>query len=140
MKKFLQWRDDWYLGVDEIDQQHLALVDLVNRIAQSLEDSEQPSGSKKTAMDLLLLLQDETRSHFKDEEDFMRIHDYPEQRSHHREHALLQAELRDLIREVEEQERLLDLDILISLKHWLINHVIDSDLEIACHLKKRGTL
>lgn len=49
-------------------------------------------------MDLLLLLQDETSCHFKNEEAFMRIHDYPDQRSHHREHALLQAELKDLIR------------------------------------------
>ncbi|MCU7815316.1 MAG: hypothetical protein KZQ81_08925 [Candidatus Thiodiazotropha sp. (ex Rostrolucina anterorostrata)] len=73
-------------------------MDLVNRIAQSLEDSEQPSGSEETAMDLLLLLQDETSCHFKNEEAFMRIHDYPDQRSHHREHALLQAELKDLIR------------------------------------------
>ncbi|MCU7923240.1 MAG: bacteriohemerythrin [Candidatus Thiodiazotropha sp. (ex Dulcina madagascariensis)] len=137
MKAFLEWRDDWFLGIGLIDQQHLELVDLVNRIATSLEASQQPYANGSDAMDLVLKFQEETRRHFRDEEAFMLEHDYPARVSHHREHALLQAELRMLIREIEAGKRAFDLEILKSLKHWLIDHVIDSDRAIARYMERR---
>ncbi|MCU7904421.1 MAG: bacteriohemerythrin [Candidatus Thiodiazotropha sp. (ex Epidulcina cf. delphinae)] len=137
MKAFLEWRDDWFLGIGRIDQQHLGLVDLVNRVATSLQDPRQPSANGSDSMDLMLKLQDQTRRHFRDEEAFMLEHDYPARVSHHREHALLQAELQALIREIEEGIRELDLETLKSLKHWLIDHVIDSDQAIARYVEQR---
>ncbi|MEW8064919.1 MAG: hemerythrin domain-containing protein, partial [Candidatus Thiodiazotropha sp.] len=108
MKRFLTWRDDWYLGIDEIDQQHLHLVELVNQVADSVMTQQSESKDDGGAMRLVLQLQEETRRHFRDEEAFMRNHEYPLVSSHHREHALLQAELSDLIREIEEGKRRLD--------------------------------
>jgi hemerythrin len=137
MKRFLSWRDDWYLGIDKIDQQHLNLAALVNSIADSIEGDKSGSGIDGLSMRLLIQLQEETRQHFRYEEAYMRDHDYPAQTSHHREHALLQAELRDLLREIEEDKREFDIKTLTSLKHWLINHVIDSDLDIARYLNTR---
>ncbi len=137
MKKFLLWREDWYLGIDEIDRQHLRLAALLNQIAEFLETEGPGSADEAASMQLVLQLQQETRQHFRDEEAFMREHEYPGHASHHREHALLQAELRDFIREIEEGRRELDVDTLVSLKHWLINHVIDSDLALARYLSKQ---
>ncbi|MES9907134.1 MAG: bacteriohemerythrin [Candidatus Thiodiazotropha sp.] len=137
MKRFLTWRDDWYLGIDEIDQQHLHLVELVNQVADSVMTQQSESKDGGGAMRLVLQLQEETRRHFRDEEAFMRNHEYPLVSSHHREHALLQAELSDLIREIEEGKRRLDIETLTSLKYWLIDHVIDSDMDIARHMNTR---
>ncbi|MES9992001.1 MAG: bacteriohemerythrin [Candidatus Thiodiazotropha sp.] len=136
MKRFLLWRDDWRLGIEGIDNQHLRLVELVNQIADALHAYESGTAEQSTAMRLVLQLQIETRLHFRSEEAFMRECDYPEYVSHHREHAMLQAELKELLREIEEGKRKFDIDTLTSLKHWLINHVIDSDLEIARYLHK----
>jgi hemerythrin len=137
MKQFLLWREDWYLGIDEIDQQHLRLAELLNQIAEFLETQGPGSEDAADSMQLVMQLQVETRQHFRDEEAFMRDHDYPEHVNHHREHALLQAELRDFIRGIEEGKRELDVATLVSLKHWLINHVIDSDLAIARYLSEQ---
>ncbi|MEW7974411.1 MAG: bacteriohemerythrin [Candidatus Thiodiazotropha endolucinida] len=137
MKRFLTWRDDWYLGIDEIDQQHLHLVELVNQVADSVMTQNSESNDDGGAMRLVLQLQEETRQHFRDEEAFMRNHEYPQVSSHHREHALLQAELSDLIREIEEGKRRLDIETLTSLKYWLIDHVIDSDMDIARYMNSR---
>ncbi|MEW8022624.1 MAG: bacteriohemerythrin [Candidatus Thiodiazotropha endolucinida] len=137
MKRFLTWRDDWYLGIDEIDQQHLHLVELVNQVADSVMTQQSESKDDGGAMRLVLQLQEETRRHFRDEEAFMRNHEYPLVSSHHREHALLQAELSDLIREIEEGKRRLDIETLTSLKYWLIDHVIDSDMDIARYMNSR---
>ena len=137
MKKFLTWRDDWYLGIDAIDQQHLRLVDLVNQTADLINTEKSSAAGNGGGMELVLLLQEETRQHFRDEEAFMRAHDYPQVTRHHREHALLQAELKDLIREIEEGRRGFDIKTLTSLKHWLIDHVIESDLDIVRYLNNR---
>ncbi|MET0071281.1 MAG: bacteriohemerythrin [Candidatus Thiodiazotropha sp.] len=136
MKRFLTWRDDWCLGIEGIDNQHLRLVELVNQIAGLLEADNPDSDGEATPMQLIQQLQVETRLHFRSEEAFMRECGYPEYVSHHREHAMLLAELKELIREIEEGKRKIDIDTLTSLKHWLINHVIDSDLDIARHLHK----
>ncbi|MCU7944827.1 MAG: bacteriohemerythrin [Candidatus Thiodiazotropha sp. (ex Cardiolucina cf. quadrata)] len=137
MKRFLTWRDDWYLGIDEIDQQHLRLVELINQVADSVMTQNSESNDDGGAMRLVLQLQEETRQHFRDEEAFMRNHEYPQVSSHHREHALLQAELSDLIREIEEGKRRLDIETLTSLKYWLIDHVIESDMDIARYMNSR---
>ncbi|MEW8505861.1 MAG: bacteriohemerythrin [Candidatus Thiodiazotropha sp.] len=136
MKRFLTWRDDWYLGIDGIDSQHLRLVELVNQIAESLVVDDSGSADETRPMQLIRQLQVETRLHFRSEEAFMRECDYPEYENHYREHAMLQAELKVLIREIDDGKRKFDIDTLTSLKHWLINHVIDSDLDIARHLHK----
>jgi hemerythrin len=137
MKRFLTWRDDWNLGIEEIDQQHLRLVELLNQVADFVMSKAPASSDDAEAMRLLLHLQDQTRQHFRDEEDYMEAHEYPYVTRHHREHALLQAELKDLIRVIEEGERRLDIQTLTSLKYWLIDHVIVSDMAIARYLNGR---
>lgn len=137
MKAFLEWLDDWNLGIEEVDRQHLGLADLLNRIVDSLDDSFSPARPGEETMILVMQLVDETRTHFQDEEEVMRGHDYPELTEHHHDHIMLLAELQEFIREVEEGRRQFGLDSLTSLKHWLINHIVDSDLAFARYLGKR---
>jgi len=131
---FLEWLDDWYLGIQEIDQQHLALAELLNRVAGRLQETKESRASGEVILPLVRRLLEETRQHFKDEESIMREHDYPELIDHHREHVMLLAELQEFIRDIEEGRRQFDIDSLTALKHWLINHVIDGDMAFARYL------
>lgn len=133
---FLEWLDEWYLGIDEIDHQHLQLVSLLNQMADRLSPMDKSHVSRTLTMTLMHQLLDETRQHFRDEESIMREHDYPALIGHHRDHAMLLAELQDFIREIEEGGRKFDFDSLTALKHWLIDHVIDSDLTFARYLEQ----
>ena len=135
MSNFLEWLDDWYLGIEEIDQQHLQLVSLLNQIAATLQDVDETPLCPQATMPLVQRLLDETRQHFKDEESIMREHDYPDLIDHHRDHVMLLAELQDFIREVEEGLRSFDVESLTALKHWLIDHVTESDLAFARYLE-----
>jgi len=92
MKAFLEWLDEWFLGIPEIDQQHMELAELLNLIVRSMEQGAPPSLPGKETMPLLTQLLKKTRQHFKDEEAFMRKHDYPGLIEHHRDHILLLAE------------------------------------------------
>ncbi len=134
MNNFLEWLDDWNLGIQEIDQQHLALADQLNRVADTLRDAGDSAATGEVTLPLVARLLDETRQHFRDEESIMREHDFPELVEHHREHVMLLAELQEFIRDIEEGRRHFDLDSLTALKHWLINHVIDGDMAFARYL------
>ena len=135
MKAFLEWLDEWCLGIPEIDQQHMAMAELLNLIVRSMEQGSPPSHPGKETMPLLVRLLEKTRQHFKDEEAIMREYDYPELTDHHHDHVLLLAELQAFIRELEEGQRVISVESLISLKHWLINHVVESDLAFARYLR-----
>jgi len=129
MKPFLFWRTDWLLGFDEIDQQHIHLAGLLNRLFNVLGSDS--TGANRELHQLLIELVETTRRHFHDEEAFMQPSGYPQLREHHREHALLLAELQEFIREIEEGRRHFTLQTLIALKHWQIDHVLNSDMAFA---------
>lgn len=137
MKPFLRWRDDWLLGVDSLDNQHLAMAAHLNRIFTALEGGFGGSHLSRRGHALLLEFVGMTREHFQDEEALMQSSDYPGLIEHHREHLMLTAELHELIRQIEEGYRRFTLDTLTSLKYWQIDHVLGSDRDFADHLLRQ---
>jgi hemerythrin-like metal-binding protein len=69
------------IGVDSIDREHLALVDLINRIAAAFGN-----GDRAVCRSLLTDLRTEMERHFANEEAFMESVDYPELVAHRRHH------------------------------------------------------
>ena len=136
MNHFLEWLDDWYLGIREIDSQHLAMAEQINRLAETLQSATTTPARHDSLMPLIEHLLEDTRRHFKVEESIMREHDYPDLIQHHRDHVMLLAELQEFIREIEEGRRYFDIDSLTALKHWLINHVVEGDLAFARYLEQ----
>jgi hemerythrin len=133
---FLEWLDDWYVGIQAIDRQHLELATLFNRVAEMLRGETPTASGTSKILPLVRQLLDDTRQHFKDEEGIMREHNYPDLIDHRREHIMLLAELQAFIREIEKEQRQFDLESLTALKHWLINHVIEVDLAFARYLRQ----
>ena len=59
----LEWRDEFLVGVAEIDEEHKELVASMNRLAAKIK-SEDPSGIDE----ILAFLEDYVRFHFDNEE------------------------------------------------------------------------
>lgn len=138
MKPFLLWRSDWLVGFDELDQQHISLAGLLNDLFEAL--GSDTTGANPKLHRLLMELAENTRCHFHDEEEFMRSFDYPQLPEHHREHAMLLAELQELMREIEEGRRHFTLETLTALKHWQIDHVLNSDKVFADYVRQSMAL
>ena len=130
MRPFLVWREDWLLGFERLDDQHLSLAQTLNTLHRFLvhDDNRKPLDREQLCRQLDGLLE-MTRGHFQDEESLMQDHDYPGLQAHHREHALLLAELQECIREIEAGRKPFTLATLTALKHWQIDHVINSGAE-----------
>lgn len=147
MAKILNWRDDWFLGIDTLDDDHRAMVDMLSDIARrfaedtgqqggqdSRNDESEDSGDLYAAMDRLGSC---TREHFRREEEFMRTIEYPYIGDHCSEHAMLMAEHTALTRELRGRgvERLGG-EELQNLKHWVVAHIIGADRGFADHYFK----
>ena len=135
MRPFLVWRDDWLLGHESVDEQHLAVADKLNDLHRFLV--QERCGLDQLCLKLAELLE-MTRRHFQDEEALMEAHGYPGLKAHHREHAMLLAEMQEYMREIEAGRRAFSLQTLTALKYWQIDHVLNSDQEFVAYLVARA--
>lgn len=156
MSDFITCTDALVLGIHEIDQQHLELVRIINRLAEVVSHNTDDTSSVAvtTPTDSALILNgltkratssetlgyihqilDElithTNEHFKYEEELMARHNYPALNEHKREHVMLRAELVSLVRDIKCGSEVLDEQILAALKEWLIAHIRVSDKSFA---------
>jgi hemerythrin-like metal-binding protein len=139
MKPFLSWRDDWLLGFEDLDEQHLELVEVLNNLHRCFlqEKDAGTTADMDNICQQLSLLRKLTRRHFQSEEDLMQKYEYPGLEDHHREHVMLLAELQLHIREIEAGSKPFSLGTLTAIKHWQIDHLLYSDRKFADFLMCR---
>lgn len=135
MRPFLIWRDDWLLGFQAMDEQHLTLANSLNELHRFLVyDGHKPRAGVDQLCQRLIRMLEMVREHFRDEEALMQTYEYDGLPEHHREHALLLAEMQELIREIEAGHKPFTLDTLTALKYWQIDHVLYSDRKFIDYL------
>jgi hemerythrin len=130
----IKWSDTYDLGLEEIDEQHRSLLDLINKIWQAIVDRS----DKSVVFGLLEELEKYTLAHFVAEETFMRVTDYPGFPEHKVEHQKFVARIA-----VEKKRALLgeslSLDLMHFLRDWLVDHILVSDREYANFIEKAKT-
>jgi hemerythrin-like metal-binding protein len=136
MRPFLIWRDDWLLGFESLDEQHLELVDALNHLHQFVvrEKEEGICVGMDTICQQLSVLRGLTQGHFQTEEALMQKYGFPGLAEHHGEHVTLLAELQVHIREIEAGSKPFTLGTLTAFKHWQIDHLLYSDRKFADYL------
>jgi hemerythrin len=137
MKKFVEWTDELSVGIQEIDEQHKILVNLINRLFD--ETVVHQTGSTAIVMDEILHeLIEYTVIHFAVEESLFRIFHYPETEQHTRHHDELKAQVLDIQKKVKAREAVINTELLMFLKKWLENHILHEDKRYGPFLLKQG--
>jgi hemerythrin len=136
VENFFQWRQDWHLGIKEIDAQHRLLVEGINKLAslymKAVGISRDKSVLRAKLVGQLNLLHSDLEQHFHDEEKLMLASGYPRYRSHAHAHVMFLAEFKNYCHRITTRDEELDMKTLYSLKTWIITHIID-DREFASH-------
>lgn len=133
MAMLLEWQERWNTDIPDIDEQHIAMANQLNRISEMvdmLDDKQEHNDQLSESLSELLEM---TRVHFASEELLMSEHDYPDYSDHQKEHTVLMAELAQLIREVRRDQSVLDRKTLQELKQWFVIHLVGADKEFAKH-------
>lgn len=126
----LIFTDDCLIGVDQIDEEHRGLFQLVGEIHDLLKN-EYMIDKHDQIRDKLERLETYADEHFRHEEEYMEQINHPElelQKKQHLEFDEKMSEL-DAIMEGQDQEKVLE-DLLVYLLRWLYRHIIGSDLMI----------
>lgn len=118
------------LGVAEIDRQHRSMVDGFRFLR---------CAPRRHATDLKELgrIVDEVGSHFVWEEAEMEKAEYPDSKRHSKDHALQLANLRDLLKYVDEGCEQLDEDFFLACIGWTDRHIRSMDADFALFLTDR---
>ncbi len=122
----IEWDSTLSVGNSRIDQDHEALVDIVNRLAQA---SDQEHGYDIIA-EILSELSDYVIYHFEREEQIMRRYHYPATAQHVKQHSDLIKGLETLVYEYEAMPSVVSADTLVFLKHWLVDHIRGCDMDL----------
>lgn len=136
MTKLMPWRSEWSIGIATLDDDHRALIEALMDICLRFcpESGAAAAGyaGSGSLLDALDALGEQVRDHFHREEAFMRAIGYERLGEHVREHAVLMAELKDMLLGWREQDiEVFDEPTHEAVHHWLLEHILGADRTFA---------
>lgn len=133
-RHYIEWKDEYSVGLDSIDQQHKKLLALINQL-QTAVDYSTGEEFEREALDELV---DYTKTHFSYEEGLMEQNGYPGFEPHRAKHKEMIREVEEVLAEYEEDHDLAMEHGSKFLKNWLINHINGTDKEYSRFLIDKG--
>jgi hemerythrin len=130
----ITWNDNLSVGVHAIDEQHKGLVNTLNQLHAAMA-----AGSEKTVTGpLLKSLVQYTQTHFNFEESLMRRTVYPRMNDHVAKHKDLTRQVGEFAARYDRGEIAINVDLLMFLRNWLVNHIQKEDRDYGPWLNQNG--
>jgi hemerythrin len=128
----IRWKDEYSVGIEEIDDQHRYFIDLLNDLFGAVSSGQ----SREELASLFQKLADYAEKHFTTEEKYFEEFNYEGAE----EHKLKHQEMRNEIQKIKSQEVGNEIDfygnIVYFLREWLEDHLKKMDQEYkACFLE-----
>jgi hemerythrin len=134
-KLFVEWTENLSVGIQEIDEQHKVLINLINRLFDETIVHQATAGVTEQVLQELV---EYTMVHFAVEESLFRIFEYPDIENHMHRHVELKTQVLDLQKKIKAGQTVVNADLLMFLKKWLTNHILQEDKLYAPFLIKQG--
>ncbi len=123
---YLQWREEFSIGVDSVDFEHQELMDMINMIYAELENRRDVEEIKQTMGEVHA----EISAHFALEEHIMRHARYVEFEEHKNDHENLLDQIRTMMDAIEnDPEHALD-GLSEALADWFPSHFVPFDARL----------
>lgn len=134
--KLVEWSDGLSVGIQEIDEQHKVLVDLLNKLHAAIVEHH----GSEVAQEIVNELAEYTKIHFAVEESLMRILGYPGYEEHKHSHEGLIDELVELRDKLQSHQSSVSFELLHFLKIWLTKHIMEEDQLYAPFFVDKGVM
>lgn len=129
-----EWNSNLSVGVTSIDAQHQNLFAMARELRDAME-----SGTGSLVVGRLLdRLASYTNMHFAHEERLMQLHGYPGLEVHREEHNRLRQRVEDYRLSLRQGHSCINLQLLLFLKRWLVEHIGGMDQDAAGYLETRS--
>jgi len=131
----LEWKDEYAIGVQHIDEQHQKLFEIGNSIYSLLADQVLVDKYDRIIV-IINELKQYTKYHFSCEEEYMLQNRYPRYFSHKVEHddfinKVEDVELKDIDQDQEKYIR----DLMTFVFNWILDHILKNDKLITANSK-----
>lgn len=126
------WSQEFSVGVDEIDEQHKMLFELLDRLFLAAVKRE----DQQLTVEVLASLIDYTKTHFALEERLLEESGYPALPGHRLDHQHFIEQVNAMAHKFHVEDRSVTLDLINFLRNWLQNHIRRSDMAYAAHLAR----
>lgn len=123
---FIQWNPKYEIGIPKIDSQHKHLVELCNRLHESIV-SDNPLDQKHQLAATLKECVAYVGTHFKDEETLLTAAGYENFPSHKAQHDTFTKKVLETAQNFNAQDRLAAIKFVKFLYEWLISHISYED-------------
>jgi len=124
--KYLQWRDEFSIGIDSVDFEHQNLMEMINMIYAELDNRRDIAEIRRTVGEVHA----EVSAHFALEERIMRQAGYEEFAAHKNDHENLLDQIRTLMDAIEnDPEHALDV-LSEQLADWFSGHFNSFDARL----------
>lgn len=120
---FVSWKEEYSVGVPQLDAQHRRLVDIMNSMHEAMLMGGKPEALQAVLDDLVAY----TRHHFSYEEQLMEKAGYPGLEEHKRKHRAMVAQVEGFHTEITSGKATVSLKLMSFLKDWLTRHIMETD-------------
>lgn len=131
---FLSWRDEYRVGIAQIDAEHQYLFKLVNEF----HDEHVQGGKSQKVLQVLTRLVAYSEEHFQHEEALMQKIGYPRLARQQDQHEKLFTSIFDLNEKLSQSSAKVDAETLRFLKDWLVEHIVREDMDIGDFMKRQA--
>jgi hemerythrin len=134
------WKDNYELGVPQIDAQHKELFGRVESFLQALRSGDCWDEKVPKINETLEFMKKYVVEHFRDEEEYQKSIGYPGYEAHKQIHTGMVDYVLEFSKQYEQSNNSEQLVQQFGgrLLSWLINHVAAEDQRIADYSIKRG--
>lgn len=132
---FLSWSQDYSVGIQEIDHQHMRLVELINQLHETLVSKRHRDEVGRILDELV----NYTQVHFAVEEFLQRLFEYAGYDTHKAIHDAIVAKVLGMRQRFKAGDVHVGMELLLFLKEWLFEHInkVDKDYVPALTRKKK---
>lgn len=128
------WSPKYSLGIEAVDSQHRSIVDLINRLHESIKAGE----ARNETDEILRRMRDYALLHFAMEEKYMEEFGYEGLKEHLVEHETFRRKVPEFEESFRQGDLTVALDIMRFLMDWLLRHIQFVDHKYAPLFKERG--
>ncbi|MCK5325260.1 MAG: hemerythrin family protein [Woeseiaceae bacterium] len=128
----IEWKDEFNVGVAEVDYEHRELVALIN----ALHDDMGTGAGRDDIIRSLGEIYAQISAHFALEEKFMRESRYMAYAEHKEDHEILLDDLRDIMDKVEDDGSYGEARLSSDLGYWFSEHFRTHDARLHRHARK----
>ncbi len=132
--EIISWRDEFSVGVKEMDEQHKKLIGMINRLIKEQKVLTDP----KTIGELLTEMTDYAQVHFRAEEYLMAEYGYEHKTEQEKQHQEFIDKTIAFYSASDLGPNMLSTALLDYLTTWLIGHILKEDMKYKEFFKSKG--